>query len=122
VPTAGHPTASHHCGPECSGLEPADDALRTLLDDLTREQGIELGRAVLVDPDDAPDAPDEPTVHRGDLYALGDHRLAAIEDEKKALGSDDPRLLELSREAELISKRLVPKTVAERALVVEGQA
>jgi hypothetical protein len=46
-------------------------------------------------------------------------RLAAIEDEKKALGSADPRLLELSREAELISKRLVPKTVAERALVGE---
>ena len=48
-------------------------------------------------------------------------RLAAIEDEKKLLMSDDPRLLELSREAELISKRLVPKTVAERALVVENQ-
>lgn len=48
-------------------------------------------------------------------------RLAAIEDEKKALGSDDPRLLELSREAELISKRLVPKTITERALVGEGQ-
>jgi len=48
-------------------------------------------------------------------------RLAAIEDEKKALGSGDPRLLELSREAEMISKRLVPKTVAERALVDEGQ-
>jgi hypothetical protein len=47
-------------------------------------------------------------------------RLAAIEDEKKALSSDDPRLLELSREAELISKRLVPKTVAERALI-EGR-
>ena len=46
-------------------------------------------------------------------------RLATIEDEKKLLESDDPRLLELSREAELISKRLVPKTVAERALVVE---
>ena len=44
-------------------------------------------------------------------------RLAAIEDEKKTLNSADPRLLELSREAELISKRLVPKTVAERALV-----
>jgi hypothetical protein len=57
------------------GLEPADDALRTLLDDLAREQGIELARAGLVDPDDAPDVPDEPTVHRGDLYALGDHRL-----------------------------------------------
>jgi len=48
-------------------------------------------------------------------------RLAAIEDEKKALDSSDPRLLELSREAELISKRLVPKTVAERALAAEGQ-
>jgi hypothetical protein len=48
-------------------------------------------------------------------------RLAAIEDEKKTLESDDPRLLELSREAEAISKRLVPKTVAERALVDEGQ-
>jgi hypothetical protein len=48
-------------------------------------------------------------------------RLAAIEDEKKGLESDDPRLLELSREAELISKRLVPKTVAERALVTGRQ-
>ena len=49
-------------------------------------------------------------------------RLAAIEDEKKLLGSADPRLLELSREAELIAKRLVPKTVAERDLAVETQA
>ena len=48
-------------------------------------------------------------------------RLAAIEDEKKGLESDDPKLLELSREAELISKRLVPKTVAERALVTGRQ-
>ena len=48
-------------------------------------------------------------------------RLAAIEDEKKTIGSADPRLLELSQEAELISKRLVPKTVAERALAVETQ-
>ena len=48
-------------------------------------------------------------------------RLAAIEDEKKLLDSDDPRLLELSREAELISKRLVPQTIAERALVAEAQ-
>jgi hypothetical protein len=46
-------------------------------------------------------------------------RLAAIEDEKKLLGSTDPRLLELSREAEAIAKRLVPKTIAERALVLE---
>lgn len=48
-------------------------------------------------------------------------RLAAIEDEKKTLGSADPRLLDLSREAEVIAKRLVPKTVAERALAVETQ-
>jgi hypothetical protein len=49
-------------------------------------------------------------------------RLAAIEDEKKLLGSADPQLLELSREAELIAKRLVPKTVAERELAVETEA
>jgi hypothetical protein len=48
-------------------------------------------------------------------------RLAAIEDEKKVLGSADPRLLALSREAEAIAKRLVPKTVAERALAIETQ-
>jgi hypothetical protein len=48
-------------------------------------------------------------------------RLAAIEDEKKLLESDDPRLLELSLEAELISKRLVPKTIAERSLVADDQ-
>jgi hypothetical protein len=48
-------------------------------------------------------------------------RLAAIEDEKKTLGSADPRLLELSREAESIAKRLMPKAVAERALAVETQ-
>lgn len=48
-------------------------------------------------------------------------RLAEIEDEKKRLGSDDPRLLALSREAEAIAKRLVPKTVAERALAAEAQ-
>jgi hypothetical protein len=49
-------------------------------------------------------------------------RLAAIEDEKKLLDTDDPRLLELSREAELISKRLVPQTIIERALVAEAQS
>ena len=49
-------------------------------------------------------------------------RLSAIEDEKKLLGSADPRLAELSREAEMIAKRLVPKTVAERELAGESQA
>jgi hypothetical protein len=40
-----------------NGLEPSDDALRALLDDLGRELGIELARASLVDPDDAPGLP-----------------------------------------------------------------
>jgi hypothetical protein len=48
-------------------------------------------------------------------------RLAAIEDEKKSLSSGDPRMLELSREAETIAERLVPETVAESALVTESQ-
>lgn len=48
-------------------------------------------------------------------------RLAAIEDEKKTLESSDPRLLELSREAESIARRLVPKAVTEQALAVETQ-
>jgi hypothetical protein len=48
-------------------------------------------------------------------------RLAAIEDEKKTLDADDPRLLDLSTEAEMIAKRLVPNTVAERALAIETQ-
>lgn len=56
----------------------------------------------------------------GSIEADAD-RLAAIEDEKKLLGAEDPRLLELSAEAELIAKRLVPKTVAERALAAESR-
>ena len=58
-----------------SGLEPADDGLRGFLDDLTRVQGIDLIRSGLVDPDDAPDLAEEPTVGRGNLYALGDHPI-----------------------------------------------
>jgi hypothetical protein len=49
-------------------------------------------------------------------------RLAAIENEKAALEPTDPRLVELSHEAELIAQRLVPKTVVERRLVEDGQA
>lgn len=40
-----------------------------------REQDTNFVRAGLVDPDDAPDLPDKSSVRRGDLYALGDHRL-----------------------------------------------
>jgi hypothetical protein len=56
----------------------------------------------------------------GSIEADAD-RLAAIEDEKKLLRSDDARLRELTAEAELIGSRLGPKTAAERALVAEKQ-
>jgi DNA modification methylase len=82
-----------------SGLEPADEALRALLDDLTREQGIDLARAGLVDPDEAPDLPDEPTVHRGELYALGDHRLMCGD---ATDGADVRRVFGEAIEADLI--------------------
>ncbi len=49
-------------------------------------------------------------------------RLAAIEHEKQSLDATDPRLLDLSEEAEEISKRLVPMTTAEHSLVSESQA
>jgi DNA modification methylase len=58
-----------------AGLEPADDALRALLDDLARQHGLDTGRAGLVDADDVPELPAEPYVRRGDLYELGEHRL-----------------------------------------------
>ncbi len=49
-------------------------------------------------------------------------RLTAIEDEKARLGTDDPRLAELSAEGEAIARRLVPKTAAETELANEALA
>ncbi len=43
-------------------LDPADADLRAFLDDLARQQETETLRAGLVDPDDAPDLPEEPWV------------------------------------------------------------
>jgi ParB-like chromosome segregation protein Spo0J len=48
------------------GLEPADDALRALLDDLAREYWLDTLRSGLADPDDVPAIPDEPYVRAGD--------------------------------------------------------
>jgi ParB-like chromosome segregation protein Spo0J len=56
-------------------LEPADEDLRAFLDELSRQQGFENVRAGLVDADEVPDLPAEPTVRLGELYALGDHRM-----------------------------------------------
>jgi site-specific DNA-methyltransferase (adenine-specific) len=58
-----------------SGLDPADDALRALLDDLARQYELDPGRGGLQDPDVVPELPAEPFVRRGELDELGDHRL-----------------------------------------------
>jgi hypothetical protein len=52
-----------------AGLEPADDALRALLDDLAREYRLDQLRTGLVDPDDVPPVPDDPYVRSGDPRA-----------------------------------------------------
>ncbi len=57
-----------------------------------------------------------------DAIATDAERLAAIEAEKATLDIADPRMAELSAEAETISRKLVPKTVAERELTQDAQA
>jgi hypothetical protein len=56
-------------------LAPEDEDLRAFLEQLGREEGIDTIRAGLVDADDVPDLPDEPSVDAGELFVLGDHRL-----------------------------------------------
>src|SRR5439155_14160217 len=58
-----------------AGLQPADEALRELLDDLARQHGVDGFQAGLVDPDDIPELPESPYVKPSELYLLGDHRL-----------------------------------------------
>jgi DNA modification methylase len=57
------------------GLEPADEALRKLLEDLAKQHGLDARWTRLADPDELPAVSDEPYVQPGDLYALGEHRL-----------------------------------------------
>ena len=45
--------------------------------------------------------------------------LQEIEEQKAQLRPDDPRMAQLSREAERIARRLVPKTSAQREIVDE---
>src|SRR5207247_4234672 len=71
-----------------SGLEPVDDGLRALLDDLARQHGVDGFHPGLADPDDVPEPPDEPYVKADELYALGDHRL---------LCGDEPNAADVAR-------------------------
>jgi len=54
-----------------SGLAVDDEGLAALLADLAPHKGT-VG---LTDPDDVPDVADDSGIKRGDLFALGDHRL-----------------------------------------------
>ncbi len=81
-----------------AGLAPADDALRALLDDLARENGLDDLRRGLVDPDDVPEVPAEPYVQPGDLWILGEHRVLAgdatnPDDVARLLDGAEPTLL-----------------------------
>jgi hypothetical protein len=49
-------------------------------------------------------------------------RLAAIEEEKRVLEADDPRMIELSTESERLAGGLVPKTGAEVQLAKEARS
>ena len=49
-------------------------------------------------------------------------RLTAIEEEKRVLEPDDPRMIELSAESERLVGGLVPKTGAETQLAKEAKS
>jgi hypothetical protein len=49
-------------------------------------------------------------------------QLAALEDEKAGLAADDPRMIELSAEAEDLARAIVPKTQAEHELAEDALA
>jgi hypothetical protein len=48
-------------------------------------------------------------------------RLTDVEREKATLEADDPRMADLSAEAEQLAQRLVPLTAAESDLVAEAR-
>jgi hypothetical protein len=63
-----------------------------------------------------------------DLHATAEsiaadaERISAIEEEKRVLEPDDPRMIELSTESERLAGGLVPKTGAESQLAKEAKA
>jgi DNA modification methylase len=70
-------------------------ALKDMLAQLAGAAGPKVGET---GPDDVPEVPEEPYVQRGELYALGDHRLLCgdatnAEDVARLLAGDKPRLM-----------------------------
>ncbi|MEA2518764.1 MAG: hypothetical protein QOF49_844 [Chloroflexota bacterium] len=57
-----------------------------------------------------------------DSIATDADRLVEIEAQKAALEPSDPKVLELSIEAEAVVKSLVPQVTAERVLARENQS
>jgi DNA modification methylase len=56
-------------------LDPNNAALRGLLDNLADQYGLNEPKVGLTDPDDVPPLGEGTHIRRGDLFALGDHRL-----------------------------------------------
>jgi len=69
----------------------------------------------------AVDEAEEDLRSTAEAIARDAERLAAIEREKAILDPSDPRMIELSAEAEELARRLVPKTVAEAELASDRQ-
>jgi hypothetical protein len=57
----------------------------------------------------------------GETIAADAQRLTDVEREKATLEADDPRMTELSAEAERLAQRIVPLTAAESDLVAEAR-
>ena len=80
------------------GLDPADEGLRAMLDDLGRAHGLDALLPSLDIPDDVLPLPEKPYVEPGDLFRLGDHMLAcgdalSAEDVAHLLDGAKPKLL-----------------------------
>ena len=59
-----------------ASIDSEDEAVRTLLERIAREEHLELPvTGGLVDPDSVPEPPAEPASRAGDLWLLGEHRL-----------------------------------------------
>jgi hypothetical protein len=75
---------------------------------------MKKGISAMVDEDDDLKA-------TGDAVAAAAERLTDVEREKATLEADDPRMTDLSAEAERLAQRIVPLTAAESDLVAEDR-